>query len=59
VIFVRTDKSKTVPMRLTNVTVGKGSLTITVQPMDAAERAALLEQLRSPDSSTSGSLPQN
>ncbi len=59
VIFVRTDKSKTVPVRLTNVTVGKGALTITVQPMDASERAALLEQLRTPEQSASAALPQN
>jgi hypothetical protein len=40
-----------VPVRLTNVTVEKGALSITVQPMTAEERAALLDQIREPQSS--------
>jgi hypothetical protein len=37
-----------VPVRLTKVAVEKGELTITVQPMDADERTALLEKIRQP-----------
>ncbi|MDB5323738.1 MAG: hypothetical protein JWN40_5369 [Phycisphaerales bacterium] len=65
VIFVHTEKSNAVPVRLTNVTVEKGTLSITVQPMDAAERAALLEQIREPQSAAAGTgtasveLPRN
>src|SRR5258706_2003660 len=54
VIFVHTEKSNAVPVRLTNVTAGKVALTITVQPMDAAERKALLEQIREPQSAAAG-----
>jgi hypothetical protein len=53
VVFVHTEKSTTVPVRLTNVTVEKGALTITVQPMTAQERADLLEQIRTPQQSSS------
>jgi hypothetical protein len=68
VVFVHTEKSTTVPVRLTNVTVEKGSLTITVQPMTAQERADLLEQIRTPQQSSTAnpqpasataSLPRN
>jgi hypothetical protein len=45
--------SKTVPVRLTNVTVEKGALTITIRPMDAPERTALLEKIRQPQQSNS------
>jgi hypothetical protein len=67
VVFVHTEKSSTVPVRLTNVTVEKGALTITVQPMSAEERAKLLEQIRTPQQSqlpavgdsASAALPRN
>jgi len=63
VIFVRTEASKTVPVRMTKVTIEKGTLTITVQPMDPTERADLLQQLRSAkpgvEASASAALPQN
>ena len=63
VIFVRTEASKTVPVRVTKVTIEKGTLTITVQPMDPTERADLLQQLRSAkpgvEASASAALPQN
>ena len=55
VIFVHTEKSNAVPVRLTNVTVEKGALSITVQPMTAEERGALLEQIREPQSSAAAS----
>jgi len=58
VIFVNTSNAKTVPVRLTNVTIEKGTLTITVQPMDAAERAALLEQIRAPQDSAAQNPPR-
>lgn len=45
--------SKTVPVRLTNVTVEKGVLSITIQPMNPDERAALLDQIRKPQQSAS------
>jgi hypothetical protein len=48
VIFVQNGKH-TIPVRLTNVTVEQGSLTITVQPMTAREREELLEQIRRPE----------
>jgi hypothetical protein len=51
VIFVQNDTKHTIPVRLTNVTVEKGALTITVQPMTARERVELLEQLRRPEKS--------
>lgn len=37
-----------IPVKLTHVGVEKGALTITVQPMDAEERTALLQQIRQP-----------
>jgi hypothetical protein len=59
VIFLPRDfhGSKTVPVRLTGVTVEKGNLTITVQPMNEQERAALIEQIRQPQQPSSA-LPQ-
>ncbi|HEY7116604.1 MAG TPA: hypothetical protein VH475_08460 [Tepidisphaeraceae bacterium] len=50
-----------VPVRLTNVTVEQGALTITVQPMDAGERSALLAKIREPQSpqSPSGELSRS
>jgi hypothetical protein len=44
-----TDWKNTFPLRLTKVTVEKGALTITVQPMTADERAALLKEIRQPE----------
>ena len=59
VIFLPRDfhGSKTVPVRLTSVTVEKGTLTITVQPMNEQERAALIEDIRQPQQPSSA-LPQ-
>lgn len=62
VIFLAKDfpnHSRTIPVRLTNVTVEKGALTITVQPMDATERAALLDQIRAPQQSASADVPKS
>jgi hypothetical protein len=42
------DWSNTFPVRLTEVTVQKGEVTITVEPTTPQERAALAEQLRQP-----------
>lgn len=49
VIFVQNGKH-TIPVRLTNVTVEKGALTITVQPMTGKERGELLEEIKRPES---------
>jgi hypothetical protein len=38
--------SKTVPVRVTDIVTEKGALTITIRPMDAPERTALLEKIR-------------
>ncbi len=51
--------SKTVPVRLTNVTIEKRALTITIRPMDAPERTALLEKIRQPHQSTSSDAPKS
>jgi hypothetical protein len=61
VVFLPRDEklSKTVPVRLTNGAVEKGLLTITVQPMDAAERAALLDQIRQPHQSALANVPKS
>jgi hypothetical protein len=48
VIFVTRDAKSTVPVRLTNLSIEKGEISITVQPIDPGERAALLEQIRTP-----------
>src|SRR5205814_894797 len=40
VIFVAYDKKHTVPVRLTNITIANGELTITVQPMEPPDRIA-------------------
>ena len=37
-----------VPVKLTNVAVEKGTLTVTVEPMTVEERTALLERIRQP-----------
>ena len=42
------DWSNTVPLRLTELAIEKGEVTITIQPIDAKERGALLEQIRQP-----------
>jgi hypothetical protein len=42
------DPSTTVPVRLKDVSVEKGALTITIQPMGPQERAALAEKIREP-----------
>jgi hypothetical protein len=70
VIFLPRDfhGSKTVPVRLTSVTIEKGALTITVQPMNEEERATLIEKIREPQqpssavpqqTSASAELPRN
>jgi uncharacterized protein YpmS len=59
--FERPNKGS-VPVKLTHVGVEKGSLTITVQPMDAEERTALLQQIRQPPAQQPGpsaELPQD
>jgi len=59
VIFVQKDAKHTIPVRLTNVSIVKESLTITVQPMDAAERTALLEQIRQHDQPAVAEAPKS
>jgi hypothetical protein len=49
VIFVQNDAKHTIPVRLTEVTVDQGALTITVQPMTAGERGELLEAITRPE----------
>jgi uncharacterized protein YpmS len=51
------DWNHTVAMRLTDVTVDKGAVTITVQPTTPEERAALAEQLREPVQTVSTTPP--
>lgn len=52
------DKDKgSVPVKLTNVSVEKGALTITVEPMTVDERTALLGKIREPQQG--GSAPQS
>jgi hypothetical protein len=53
VVFLPKDVQKmsekgSVPVKLTNVGVEKGALTITIEPMTAPERAALLAKIREP-----------
>ena len=62
VIFMPKDvekgQSKTVPLRLTDVKVDKGELTITVRPMNPAERADLLDQIQKPTQAAAADAPQ-
>jgi uncharacterized protein YpmS len=57
VVFLPKDIQKmsekgSVPVKLTNVGVEKGALTVTIEPMTADERAALLETIREPQKAT-------
>ena len=53
------DWSNTVPVRLTEVTVEKGELTITIEPTTPKDRAALAEQIRpAPQSASANPTPQ-
>jgi hypothetical protein len=42
------DDGRAVPVRLTDVRVGDGELTLTVEPMTPADRAGLLDRIREP-----------
>jgi uncharacterized protein YpmS len=42
------DHDRSVPVRLTSVVIEDGAMTLTVVPMSAGERAALLERIRRP-----------
>ena len=48
VLFMPIDSHKTVPVKLTHVVVGKGTITFTVQPLTAEERADALQAIREP-----------
>jgi hypothetical protein len=53
VIFLPVGQSRSVPVRLTNVSIDDQTLSLTVKPMNAAERASLLERIRErPDQQT-------
>ena len=55
---ISSDKDKgSVPVKLTNVSVEKGALTVTVEPMTLDERTALLAQIRDPQQG--GPAPQS
>jgi uncharacterized protein YpmS len=56
--FERPNKGS-IPVKLTQVAVEKGSLTVTVEPMDAQERTALLQQIRQPVQQASAELPKS
>ena len=56
--FERPNKGS-IPVKLTQVAVEKGSLTVTVEPMDARERTALLQQIRRPVQQASAELPKS
>src|SRR4051812_2307817 len=62
VVFLPKDVQKmsekgSVPVKLTNVGVEKGTLTVTVEPMTVEERTALLEKIRQPQQQ-GGAAPQ-
>ena len=46
VLFLPIGQSRSVPVRLTDVTVEDKSITLTVKPLNADERVALLERIR-------------
>ena len=47
------DQHKTVPVKLTDVSIGKGTISLTVEPLKAADREAALKAIREPyDSAT-------
>jgi uncharacterized protein YpmS len=48
VLFMPIDQHKTVPVKLTQVSVGKGTITLTVEPLTAEGRKLALDQLREP-----------
>ena len=48
VLFMPIDSHKTVPMKLTKVAVGPGSITLTVEPLNDEDRKVALETLREP-----------
>lgn len=48
VFFMPIDKKKTVPVKLTDVAVDGGTITLTVQPLTAEERKVALDAIREP-----------
>lgn len=46
VVFLPVGQSRSVPVRLTNVSLDNQTLSLTVKPLNAAERATLLERIR-------------
>jgi uncharacterized protein YpmS len=48
VLFMPIDQHKTVPVKLTDVSVGKGTISLTVEPLSAAERETALNGIRAP-----------
>jgi uncharacterized protein YpmS len=48
ILFMPIDNHRTVPMRLTHVEIGQGTITLTVNPLNEAGRKAALESLRQP-----------
>ena len=48
VLFMPIDSHKTVPMKLTKVMVGTGSITLTVEPLTEDDRKVALQSLREP-----------
>ena len=56
VVYLRIEAHKTVPMKLTHVAVGAGTLTLTVMPLDDETRKVTLRNLREPlDTATAAS----
>jgi uncharacterized protein YpmS len=48
VLFMPIDQHKTVPVKLTDVSVGKGTISLTVEPLKAVDREAALKGIREP-----------
>jgi uncharacterized protein YpmS len=48
ILFMPIDNHRTVPMRLTHVAIGQGTITLTVNPLNEAGRKTALDLLREP-----------
>ncbi|MGB7159780.1 MAG: hypothetical protein WBD40_17065 [Tepidisphaeraceae bacterium] len=55
VIFLRTTDA-TVPVRLTDIRVAEGEVTLTVESMTSDERAALLDRIREPETAVTAAV---
>jgi hypothetical protein len=59
VLFMPIDSHTTVPVKLTDVSVGKGSISLTVEPLTGDDRKLALQHIREPYDTATAQAPVN